>query len=52
MPEGREELLTVAELAIGIAGFAGVIAAFLQRGGLHPVDRGRFVTLLSAAFGT
>jgi hypothetical protein len=45
-----DELLTIAELAIGIAGFSGVIAAFLQRGGLHPFDRFRFVNLFATAF--
>lgn len=48
--EVREELLPIAEIAIGIAGFTGVIAAFLQRGGLHRVDRVRFVNLFVAAF--
>ena len=50
--EVREELLNIAEIAIGIAGFSGVIAAFLQRGGLHPVDRVRFVNLFATAFAT
>jgi hypothetical protein len=48
--EASDELLTFAELAIGIAGFSGVIAAFLQRGGLHPFDRARFVNLFFTAF--
>ncbi len=50
--EAREELLTIAEISIGIAGFSGVIAAFLQRGGLHPLDRVRFVMLFGTAFTT
>ena len=50
--EVRDELLTIGEIAIGIAGFSGVIAAFLQHGGLHPVDRVRFVNLFTAAFST
>ena len=48
--EVRDELLTIAEIAIGIAGFSGVIAAFLERGGLHRVDRARFVFLFAMAF--
>lgn len=48
--EFREELLTIAEIAIGIAGFSGVIAAFLQRGGLHALDRVRFIGLFTIAF--
>lgn len=50
--EVREELLNIAEIAIGIAGFSGVVAAFLQRGGLHEVDRVRFINLFSTAFST
>jgi hypothetical protein len=50
--EVREELLNLAEIAIGIAGFSGVIAAFLQRDGLHPVDRARFINLFATAFST
>ncbi len=50
--EAREELLNIAEIAVGIAGFSGVIAAFLQRGGLHQVDRVRFINLFSTAFST
>lgn len=48
--EHREELLTIAEITVGIAGFSGVVAAFLQRGGLHEVDRRRFVNLFLTAF--
>jgi hypothetical protein len=33
--EAREELLTIAEIAVGLAGFSGVVVAFLQRGGLR-----------------
>jgi hypothetical protein len=50
--EHRDELLTIAEIAIGIAGFSGVMAAFLQRGGLHGLDRVRFVNLFVLAFTT
>ena len=50
--EAREELLTIAEISIGIAGFSGVIAAFLQRGGLHPLDRVRFAMIFAFSFTT
>jgi hypothetical protein len=50
--EVREELLTIAEIAIGIAGFSGVIAVFLQRDGLHELDRVRFINLFATAFTT
>lgn len=50
--EGADELLTIAELSIGIAGFSGVVAAFLQNGGLHPFDRSRFINLFSLSFST
>jgi hypothetical protein len=48
--EAREELLTFAEVAIAIAGFSGVVGAFLQRDGLHWVDRVRFVGILGISF--
>ena len=48
--EVRDELLSIAEISIGIAGFSGVIAVFLQRGGLHRLDRARFVFLFAMAF--
>jgi len=44
--ELHDELLTVAELAIGIAGFAAVVTAFSTRGRLHPHDIARFRTLI------
>jgi hypothetical protein len=50
--EHREELLTIAEISIGIAGFSGVMAAFLQSGGLFKLDRVRFVNLFAMAFST
>jgi len=52
MLEVREELLTIAEISIGIAGFSGVMAVFLQQGGLHIVDRLRFINLFTTAFST
>jgi len=39
-------------MAIGIAGFSAVIAAFLQRGALDRLDRVRFVNLVVTAFAT
>ena len=50
--EGRDELLTIAELAIGIAGFSGVVAAFVQRDGLHTLDRNRFINLFVTSLST
>jgi hypothetical protein len=50
--DARDELLTIAEISIGIAGFSGVVAAFLHRDVLHPVDRARFVMLFGLAFTT
>jgi hypothetical protein len=48
--EGRDELLTVAEIAVGIAGFSGVVAAFTQQGSLTPADRLRFLAVFVTAF--
>lgn len=51
--DGRDELLTLAEIAVGLAGFAGVVVAvFVQREGLHHVDRLRFVGVFGLAFVT
>jgi hypothetical protein len=47
-----DELLTIAELAIGLAGFSGVVVAFGYRGNLEEVDRYRFIALLAASFTT
>ena len=38
------------ELQFGLAGFSGVIAGFLQRDGLSPADRIRFLALFGSAF--
>ena len=46
----RNELLAIAQIAIAIAGFSGVVAASLQRDGLHVIDRFRFVAIFSLAF--
>jgi len=48
--EGRDELLAIAEIAVGIAGFSGVVAAFTQRGGLSTADRLRFLAIFLSAF--
>ncbi len=47
--EASDELLTIAELAVGLAGFAGLVVAFTHRGGLHATDRYRFIVLFSLA---
>ncbi len=49
--QGTDELLTVAELAIGLAGFSAVVVSFTHRGGLRKVDRLLFVQLLAVAGG-
>ena len=48
----RDELLTAAEIAIGLAGFAGVAAVFLQRSDQRLIDRLRFVNLFVLSFAT
>lgn len=48
--DGQNELLTIAEIAIGIAGFTGVIAVFAERGRLSPADRLRFLGVFVTAF--
>ncbi len=47
--EASNELLTIAELAVGLAGFAGLVVSFNHRGGLHATDRYRFIALFSLA---
>ena len=47
--EASDELLTIAELAIGLAGFSGVIVAFTHRDGLSEVNRNHFIVLFSTA---
>lgn len=49
MIEASDELLTISELAIGLAGFAGVVVAFADRGELRQSDRYRFIGLFSQA---
>ncbi len=47
--EASDELLTIAELAIGLAGFSGVVVAFTRQGALKPTDRFRFLGLFTQA---
>ncbi len=47
--EASDELLTIAELAIGLAGFSGVAVVFRGREGLRIVDRYRFMSVLSVS---
>ncbi|MFV1979011.1 MAG: hypothetical protein ACC649_06630, partial [Myxococcota bacterium] len=47
--EFREELLTVAELAVGIAGFSAVVAAFSRRDTYDYRDVVRFLILFTTA---
>ena len=49
--QASNELLTIAELAIGLAGFSGVVVAFAHQGQLTIVDRWRFAGLLSLSMG-
>ena len=44
-----DELLTIAELAIGLAAFSGVVVAFTYRGELRSGDRYRFIALFTQA---
>ncbi len=45
----RRSVVILKELAIGLAGFSGVVVAFNRGGGLHPTDRYRFIALFSSA---
>jgi hypothetical protein len=47
--EASDVLLTIAEMAIGLAGFSGVVLAFTYQGRLRPTDRYRFVGLFTQA---
>jgi hypothetical protein len=42
---------TIAQVAIGLAGFSGVFVALTQRGGFEPADRFRLQFLLFASMG-
>ena len=48
--EGVDALPTIAEMAIGLAGFSAVVAAFTIRGELSQTDRSRFLLLFTTAF--
>ncbi len=50
MIEGSEALLAAAEIAIGLAGFSGVVAAFSRTREFPPEDRVRFLMLVGGAF--
>ncbi len=47
--EESDELLTIAELAVGLAGIAGLVVAFTRQGRLSAIDRFRFIVLFSQA---
>ena len=51
MMQASEELLTIAELAIALAGFSGVVVAFGHKGQLTAIDRMRFFCLLTLSVG-
>ncbi len=42
---------TVAEIAVGLVGFSGIVLALRPRVDANPIDRARFVDLLVAGFG-
>jgi hypothetical protein len=44
---GGDQLLTIAELAIGLAGFSAVVVGFVHRGRLSEIDRMRFIAILT-----
>jgi hypothetical protein len=45
----EDALFTIAEMAIGVAGFSAIVAAFTGQGPLTATDRRRFVWLYAAA---
>ena len=47
MPVDNDTLLTIAELAVGLIGVSGIVVVFMSRSGIDPVDRMRFVLLLT-----
>jgi hypothetical protein len=49
--QASDELLTIAELSIALAGFSGVVVAFTHQGVLNSIDRWRFAALLSLSMG-
>lgn len=48
--ESSDVLLTLAEIAIGLAGFSGVVAAFSRTRSFSPEDRVRFLMLIGGTF--
>lgn len=50
MIEGGEVLLTMAEVATGLAGFSGVVTAFSRTRDFPPEDRVRFLMLVGGTF--
>jgi hypothetical protein len=50
--EAADELLTISELAIVLAGFSGVVAAFGHRNGLGRDQRFFFIALVTVALST
>jgi hypothetical protein len=48
--EATDELLTIAELAIGLAGFSGIVIAFSHQGRMREIARFYFIALISSAF--
>ncbi len=46
MPIETDVLLAIAEIAVGLIGVSGIIAVFVSRGGMHVLDRMRFVLLV------
>jgi hypothetical protein len=50
MIQGGDVLLTMAQIAIGLAGFSGVVAAFSQTREFPAADRVRFLMLVGSTF--
>lgn len=49
--DGTDELLTIAEVSVGLAGFAGVVAVFQQKTDFTTTDRIRFVAIFAGSLG-
>jgi hypothetical protein len=50
--DGADVLLALAQIALGLAGFSGVVTAFGQGSEFRPEDRVRFLFLVGGAFAT
>jgi hypothetical protein len=50
MIRGGEVLLALAQIAVGLAGFSGVVAAFSRSRGFRVEDRVRFLMLVGSSF--